>query len=188
MKVEENMVAFAIKNAKEKCKNELKLLGIEIEVPKTPFVELRFPEVYDILKKNGKDIYGEDLDSEAEKILWNYVKNKYNVDFYFFNRFPHKIKPFYVMEVDEEPEWARSVDLNFRGMEREHRYEKILKNIKEREMDPKNVEWFTKFFKYGAPPHGGFAIGIERFTQVLLGLANIREATLFPRDPERTTP
>lgn len=194
MKVEENMVAFAIKNAKEKCENELKLLGIEIEVPKIPFVELRFPEIYDILKKNGKDIYGEDLDSEAEKILWNYVKNEYNVDFYFFNRFPHKIKPFYVMEVDEEPEWARSVDLNFKGMEmssggqREHRYEKILKNIKERKIDPKTVEWFTKFFKYGAPPHGGFAIGIERFTQVLLGLANIREATLFPRDPERTTP
>lgn len=194
MRVEEQLVVSAIKNVIEKCKNELDLLGVNLKIPKTPFPELRFPEIYDILKKHGKDIYGEDLDSEAEKILWEYAKKEYNADFYFFNRFPHKIKPFYVMEVDENPEWARSVDLNFKGMEmssggqREHRYEKLTKNIKERKMNAENVEWFTKFFKYGAPPHGGFAVGIERFTQMLLNLPNIRDATLFPRDPERTTP
>lgn len=194
MRVEEQLVVSAIKNVLDKCKNELDLLGIKLKVPKTPFPELRFPEIYDILKKKGKDIYGEDLDAEAEKILWEYVKTKYNAEFYFFNRFPHKIKSFYVMEEDKNPEWAKSVDLNFRGMEmssggqREHRYEKIIKNIKERGMSLKSVEWFTKFFKYGAPPHGGFAIGIERLTQVLLGLQNIREATLFPRDTERLSP
>ncbi|MCK4552866.1 aspartate--tRNA(Asn) ligase, partial [Candidatus Pacearchaeota archaeon] len=87
-----------------------------------------------------------------------------------------------------------SVDLNFRGMEmssggqREHRYEKLMKNIKDRKVNPKSVEWFTKFFKYGVPTHGGFAIGIERLTMVLLGLQNVREATLFPRDTERLVP
>ena len=98
------------------------------------------------------------------------------------------------MKVDETPEWARSVDLYFKGLElssggqREHRYDQLLKNIKEKKLDPKNIEWFTKFFKYGCPPHGGFAIGIERLTKNLLNLDNIREATLFPRDPERLVP
>ena len=195
MKVEEEMVVCAIKNVIKKCKNELDLLGVKLKVPKTPFPELRFPEIYEILKKKGKNIYGKDLDAEAEKILGDYVKKKYNSDFYFFNGFPHKIKPFYVMEGDKGKEqWAKSVDLNFRGVElssggqREHRYEKIIKNVKEKGIPPESVGWFTKFFKYGAPPHGGFAIGIERLTQVLLNLSNIRESVLFPRDTERTTP
>jgi len=194
MKLEEETVVSAIKNVINKCKNELDFLGIKLKVPKTPFPELKFPEIYDILKEHGKDVYGEDLDTEAEKILWEYVKKKYNSDFYFFNGFPHKVKPFYVMEGDENPRWSKSVDLNFRGMEissggqREHRYKKIMKNLKERGISLKSVEWFIKFFKYGAPPHGGFALGIERLTQVLLGLQNIREAALFPRDTERVTP
>ncbi len=195
MKIEEEMVVSAIKNVINRCKNELNLLGIKIKVPKIPFPELKFPEIYDILKKKGKNIYGKDLDSEAEKILWEYVKKNYNSDFYFFNGFPHKIKPFYVMEGEKGKEqWAKSVDLNFRGMElssggqREHRYEKIIKNLKERGISLKSVEWFVKFFRYGAPPHGGFAIGIERLTQVLLNLSNVREAALFPRDTERLTP
>jgi nondiscriminating aspartyl-tRNA synthetase len=195
MKIEEEMIVSAIKNVIDKCKDELNLLGIKLKVPKIPFPELKFPEIYDILKKKGKDIYGEDLDAESEKILWEHIKNKYNSDFYFFNGFPHKIKPFYVMEGSlGNEQWAKSVDLNFRGMElssggqREHRYDNIIKNIKERGMSLESVEWFTKFFKYGAPPHGGFAIGIERLTQVLLNLQNIREAVLFPRDTERTTP
>lgn len=194
MKVEEQMVVSAIKNVLEKCKKELNLFDVKLKVPKTPFPELRFPEIYDILKKKGKDVYSKDLDSEAEKILGDYVKKKYNADFYFLNGFPHKIKPFYVMEGDKDPKWAKSVDLNFKGVElssggqREHRYNKLIKNVKEKNMSLKSVEWFTKFFKYGAPPHGGFAIGIERLTQVLLGLTNIREVVLFPRDTERLTP
>ena len=74
------------------------------------------------------------------------------------------------------------------GGQREHRYSKIIKNIKDRDMTLKSVEWFTKFFRYGAPTHGGFAIGIERITMMLLGLSNVREAVLFPRDPQRLTP
>jgi len=193
MRLEEQVVIAAIKNVIKKCEKELKLLGVELKVPKTPFPELKFPEIYKILKEKGKDIYGEDLDTEAEKILWEHVKKKYKSDFYFFNGFPHSIKPFYVMEGDD-CEWAKSVDLNFKGMElssggqREHRYDKLIKNVGDRKTPQKEVEWFTKFFKYGVPPHGGFALGIERLTMVLLELQNVREATLFPRDPDRTTP
>jgi len=194
MRVEEQVIVNALKNVKEKCARELELLNIKLKIPETPFPELRFPDVYDILDKQGKDIYGEDLDSEAEKLLWEHVQKKFKSEFYFFNRFPSKIKPFYVMYVDEQPQFARSVDLNFKGLElssggqREHRYDKIIQHVKEKKMNLKSVEWFTKHFRYGAPPHGGFAIGIERLTQNLLNLNNVREAVLFARDPDRLTP
>jgi len=147
------------------------------------------------LAERGKKIeFGEDYDRESEKILADYVKEKYGSDFFFVNRFPFKAKPFYVMRVDEEPTWARSVDLVYKGLEqssggqREHRYEKIIEQIKEKGMNAESMEWFTKFFKYGAPPHGGFCLGIERFIMQLLDLGNVREAALFPRAPERLLP
>lgn len=194
MRVEEELIVSALKKTTEQCAEELALLGAELKIPPAPFPELRFPEIYDILEKKGKKIRGEDLDSEAEKILWQFVQENFDSEFYFFNRFPSKIKPFYVMCVDEEPEFARSVDLNWKGLEmssggqREHRYDKIMQQIQERRINPDSLEWFTKFFRFGVPPHGGFAIGIERFTKSLLNLPNIRQAVLFPRDPQRLTP
>ena len=192
MRLEEQVVVAGIKKAVEECKEELKLLNIELKVPKTPFPELRFPEIYEILKKEGKTIKkGEDLDAEAEEVLWKYIQKKYKTDFYFINKFPFKIKPFYVYH---EGEYAGSVDMMCKGLElssggqREHRYEVLMKNIKEKGMNQKSVEWFTKFFKYGVPSHGGFALGIERLTKALLDIDNIREATLFPRDRRRLTP
>lgn len=194
MRVEEQLVVSALKKVNEKCSEELKLLGIELKVPATPFPVLNFPEIYDILEQHGKEIRGEDPDAEAEKILWEYVQKKYKTEFYFFNRFPSKVKPFYVMRIDDDPEYARSIDLNWKGMElssggqREHRYPILMEQVREKGVSPQSVEWFTKFFKYGVPPHGGFAIGIERITMMLLNLPNIREAVLFPRDPDRVEP
>jgi aspartyl-tRNA synthetase len=127
-------------------------------------------------------------------LLGKYVKEKYKCDFYFVNRFPFAAKPFYVMKVDEEPQWARSVDLIFKGVEissggqREHRYDKIIQQIKEKKMNVNSLKWFTEVFKFGVPPMGGYSIGIERFTQQLLDISNVRETTLFPRDPERLLP
>ncbi|HDD72465.1 MAG TPA: aspartate--tRNA(Asn) ligase, partial [Candidatus Aenigmarchaeota archaeon] len=195
MRVEENLVVSALKRVKSDCKDELDLLGKKIKIPETPFPELRFPKIYDILERLGKKTeFGEDIDRESERMLWEYVKKKYNSDFFFINRFPFKAKPFYVMRVDEDPQWARSVDLIMKdselssGGQREHRYEKIIQQVKEKGMSLESVEWFTKFFKYGVPPHGGFNIGIERLTQQILDIKNIREAVLFPRTPERFLP
>ena len=98
MRVEEGVIVAAIKNVKEKCSAELELLDVKLKIPETPFPELKFPQIYDILSKEGKDMYGEDPDAEAERILWAYVQKKYKSQFYFFNRFPFKIKPFYVMK------------------------------------------------------------------------------------------
>ena len=195
MRVEEELIVNAIKKVKKDCREELRLLNKEIKIPKTPFPELKFPEIYDILRERGKKIkFGEDYDRESEMLLSEYVKDKYKSEFFFVNRFPSKAKPFYVMKVDEDPKWARSVDLLFKGLElssggqREHRYTKLVEQIKEKGMKLENMKWFTEFFRYGAPPMGGFNIGIERLTMQLLDLENIREASLFPRAPERLLP
>jgi len=195
MKLEEKMVVYTIKKVMKECREELKKLDKKIKLPKIPFPELRFPKIYDILKEYGKKLpFGSDLDRESEKILSQYIKEKYGSDFLFVNHFPSKTKPFYVMRVDEEPEWARSVDLIFKGMEqssggqREHRYEKIIQQAKEKGISIDSIKWFTEHFKYGAPPMGGFCIGLERFTMQLLDLGNIKEAVLFPRYMTRILP
>ncbi len=195
MRVEEQVIISAFEKVNSECKQELETLGATLKIPKAPFPEINFPEIYEILGKMGKKIkIGEDLDAEAEKLLWRHVQEKYpGTEFYFLNKFPFKVKPFYVY-CEEGEKYARSTDLYYRGMEmssggqRENRYDKLIKNVKERNLPLKSVDWFTKFFKYGVPSHGGFALGIERITMVLLGLENIREAVLFARDPGRLTP
>ena len=195
MRIEENIVVSAFKRVAKDCKPELETLGVKVTVPEAPFPELNFPEIYDILEKMGKKVpFEEDVDREGELLLAKHVKKKYNHEFFFINRFPFKKKPFYVMRVDDDPRWARSVDMVFKGLEmssggqREHRYEKIMQQVKEKKMDPAGVEWFTKFFRFSAPPHGGFCIGLERITQQLLDIKNIRDVVLFPRTPERFLP
>ncbi|MEM5777739.1 MAG: aspartate--tRNA(Asn) ligase [Candidatus Aenigmatarchaeota archaeon] len=195
MKVEQELTVSAIKKVKQDCEKELELLEVDLQVPKLPFPVLEFPKVYDILAEFGKKYdVGEDYDRESEVVLWKYVKEKYKADFFFVNRFPFAVKPFYVMRVDEEPIWARSVDMIYKGVElssggqREHRYEKLIEQVKEKKMNLDSVEWFVKFFKYGAPTLGGFAVGLERLTMQMLDVKNVREAVLFPRTPERLLP
>jgi nondiscriminating aspartyl-tRNA synthetase len=195
MRVEEELVISAVKRVREDCGRELEVLGIDANPPRTPFPEMRFPQIYEILEEYGKKIpIGSELDKEEETLLSKHVQEKHKSEAYFINRFPSKTKPFYVMRVDEEPEWARSVDLVYRDLEqssggqREHRYEKIMQQLNEKQMNPEGMKWFTEFFKFGVPPHGGFCLGIERFTMSLLRKENLRETTLFPRTPERLLP
>ena len=192
IKVEQEVIYQMIKGVIKENQKELKVLNLNLKLPKKPFPVLKFPGIYNILEKIGeKTKYGEEYSHEGERKLGEYVKRKYDSDFFFVKNFPEKVKPFYVFKEDK---WARSVDLIFKGMEmssggqREHRYNKLMNNIKEMKMNQKHLEWFTKFFKYGAPTLGGFSLGIERLTMKLLNLDNIREAVLFPRDPERLLP
>ncbi len=195
MRIEEQVIISAFRKVNESCQAELKELQIKLKIPKAPFLELKFPEVYSILEKmNKKKQIGDTLDTEDDKLLWEYIQKEYPAcEFYFINGFPFAHKPFYVMN-NENSKYARSVDLYYKGIEmssggqREHRYNKLIDAIKEKKLNPKSVEWFTKFFKYGVPPHGGFALGIERITMALLDLDNIRKAVLFPRDSERFSP
>jgi len=195
MRLEEDMVASGIRHVVKTCPDELGLLKAELEVPKTPFPEIQFPEVYSVLKGKGKFLpRGEDLDEESKDILAAYAKEEFGTEYFYANRFPSKAKPFYVMRYDDEPEFARSTDFFHGSLElssggqREHRYDKIIEQIKEKGMDAKALSWFTEPFRYGVPPHGGFSFGLERFVARLLGLENIKEAALFPRDPDRLQP
>jgi nondiscriminating aspartyl-tRNA synthetase len=194
-RVEEQLVAHALGRVSSECKTELELLGKRLEKPSTPFPEIRFPQIYEILKEYGKEIpFGEDLNREGELTLSKYMFEKTKNDFFFINRFPFNVKPFYVMRVDDDPTWARSVDLVYRGVElssggqREHRYEKLMEQVRLKNLTESEISWFTENFKYGVPPHGGFSIGIERLTKQILGIENLREAVLFPRTPERLKP
>ncbi|MBI2545094.1 MAG: aspartate--tRNA(Asn) ligase [Candidatus Aenigmarchaeota archaeon] len=195
MRVEEGMVVHALEKVKKDCAEQLETLGKTITIPKTPFPELQFPKIYDILKEIGKPIgKDEDMNREAEEALGNYVKEKFKSEFFFVNRFPSAVKPFYVMRVDDEPRYARSIDMIFRGTElssggqREHRYDKLISQAKEKGMNLEFLKWFTEVFRYGVPTMGGFSLGIERFVMKLLDLENVRESTLFPRDTQRIIP
>jgi nondiscriminating aspartyl-tRNA synthetase len=195
MRVQESMVAAGIKSAIEDCSEELTLLKLKLEPPAVPFPEITFPESYEILKKLGKNLpRGQDIDEASQRAVAAHVKEETGSDFFFLNRFPSAAKPFYVMRVDDEPEFARSVDLVYKGLElssggqREHRHDKIVAQIKEKGYDFEALKWFTEPFRYGVPPHGGYSFGIERFVAYLLGMPNIKEATLFPRDPETLQP
>jgi aspartyl-tRNA synthetase len=195
MKLEEEMVVHGIRQVMDGCADELSLLKLDLKVPKTPFPVISFPEVYDILKAKGKSLpRGEDLDEESKDLLATYSKREFGSDFFFVNRFPSAPKPFYIMRYDDDPEFARSTDFFFRSLElssggqREHRHDKIMAQIREKKMEESGLRWFTEPFRYGVPPHGGYSFGIERFTAYLLGIQNIKEAVLFPRDPERLQP
>ncbi|MDA4118168.1 MAG: aspartate--tRNA(Asn) ligase [Thaumarchaeota archaeon] len=195
MRIEEGMVVYAIRRANELCSRELALLHVHLDEPKTPFPELSFPDIYETLKAWGHELPPDrDLDRESEKLLTDFVKREHGSDFFFINRFPSAVKPFYVMRVDDDPRFARSVDMVFKGLElssggqREHRHDKIVQQIAEKGLDLDGLRWFTEPFRYGVPPHGGFSLGVERFTATLLGIENVKEAALFPRDPERLQP
>ncbi len=194
-RTEEEMMAAAFRKIINESNEEIELLGAKLEIPSTPFPEIRFPEVYDILNEYGKKVlFGEEPDREGEAILAKHVKEKTGSDIFFMSRFPFNVKPFYVMRVDEDPRWARSVDMIYRGMElssggqREHRHPKLMEQVKIKGMKESEIAWFTDNFKYGVPPHGGFAVGIERTVMQMLAVENIREVCLFPRTPERLRP
>jgi aspartyl-tRNA synthetase (EC 6.1.1.12) len=166
-------------------------LEIPGEVPKIPI-----RKAYEILDSEFKKHipYGEDLDSEGEKLLGQYVKERFKSDLVFVTEYPWKVRPFYTMRKEDEPEWTYSFDGLMRGLEvvtggqREHRYERLVENVKDKGMNPKNFEFYLNFFKHGAPPHGGAGLGLERITMQSLKLENIREARLLPRDPETLLP
>jgi aspartyl-tRNA synthetase len=195
MRVQEKMVAHGIRKLRDVCSDELAVLKLEPEVPKTPFPEVAFPEVYEVLEGLGRKLpRNQDIDEASQRALADHVKETTGSDFFFLNRFPFAPKPFYIMRVDEDPEFARSTDLVFKGLElssggqREHRHEKIVSQIREKGMNEEGLKWFTEPFRYGVPPHGGYSFGIERFVAYTLNLPNIKEATLFPRDPETLQP
>ncbi len=162
-----------------------------IAAGKIPRVSLR--EVQEvILKEFGRDERSEkDLTPQDEQDLCKWAKEKHGSDFVTVTHFPTGAKPFYTKPDPKDPQYSLSYDLLFRGVEiasgsqRINDYDQLVESIKSRGMDPKHFEMYLMAFKFGMSPEGGFSFGLERITMHVLNLANIREASLFPRDMER---
>ena len=154
-------------------------------------------EAYAILKAQDYALPPErkgDIDPGGERLLGKYVKEKYGNDFVFVTDWPISVRPFYHMRYEDNPNLTKSFDLLGSGLEittgaqREHRYDVLLKQAKEKGLNAEPIQFYLDFFKYGCPPHGGFGMGLNRFLMVLLGLGNVREATYLFRGPNRLSP
>lgn len=193
MDMEENLLKYILNKIEEDGEKYIKLLNVEIPKINYKIPRLRFSEAIKILEKeyNKSELDG-DLDPEAEKLICKYAKETLGCDFVFLTHYPRKKRPMYTMPSNETE--TRSFDLLFRGIEittggqRIHEYDMLINNIKYKGLSPENYESYTSIFKYGIPPHGGLAIGLERITAQLIGLENVREASLIPRDRTRLIP
>ncbi len=188
----ESVIVNILKSAQEKTKEILKEYGVS-EIAFGSIPRLKLSEAQEIIfKEFGRDSRGEkDLAPQDEIDICKWALEKHGSDLVTITHFPTKKRAFYTMPDPTEPENSLSFDILFRGVEissgsqRIHEYSKILDAIKDRGMDPKNFALYLQAFEYGMPPEGGFSFGLERITMHILGLANVREASLFPRDMER---
>lgn len=194
MDIEEGYINHLFKHLKAACKKELDMFEVDlsnkVEIPRIPLGEAQ-----DILlKKYNKRSPVGNLDAEGEVLFSRYVMEIYRSDFVFLTEYPVSKRPLYAMPDPENPELTKSFDLLYKGLEittggqRIHDYTMLKENIIKFGLNPEDFSFYLNSFKYGMPPHGGFAIGLERLTMKILNLANIREATLLPRDVNRLEP
>ena len=183
-------VQHIVKKVIEKNSKELEILKVELKVPKTKF--LTFEETKKVLKENGIKIGEDDLTGEAERKLDEIFPDT----ILFVTDWPMSGKPFYIMPKGEKAnaKLSEGFDAIYKGMEissggqRIHIPKLLEERLKLKGMDPKDFKDYIDSFRYGAPPHAGWSIGIERFTQVLLQMPNVREVCMFPRDRDRIIP
>ncbi|GAA0282950.1 aspartate--tRNA(Asn) ligase [Halobacterium noricense] len=195
MDICEGTLQAAYSAVEENCQEELEALGLaeEFEAPSGDFPRLTYEEAIERINATGELdeqlVWGDDLPTEGEKALGVDVGGHY-----FVTDWPSEIKPFYIQDDDDDPELSKGFDLMHPRMElvsggqREHRYDALVEGFKQQGLDPDQFEYYTKMFKYGMPPHAGWAYGVERLVMTMLDLDNIREAVLFPRDRQRLSP
>ncbi|MBQ9491126.1 MAG: aspartate--tRNA(Asn) ligase [Lachnospiraceae bacterium] len=195
MKLEEELLTDMLRAVKEAYGEEIKeLFGKEVIVPTTPFPVIDLQELYAALEKEYGYVAPEeekgDLTTEAEQLSFRYAQEKFGHEFLFVTGYSVDKRPFYHMR--DEQGMPQGYDLIWRGVEittgaqREHRYEILKKQAQEKGLD-QDVQFYLEFFKYGCPPHGGFGLGVDRMTMLLLDVS-IKEAMFLFRGPNRLTP
>jgi nondiscriminating aspartyl-tRNA synthetase len=190
MRVCEITIKNVFSDLEKKCAKELKLLKVAPPKIRKKIPSLKLREAQEIIfERTKKDKRKEpDLDPEDEKEICNFAKEKYDSELIFITHYPVEKRPFYTFADPKDPKYTLSFDLLFKGLEivtggqRINDYQILLENIKKWGNNPKDFQFYLQSFKYGMPPEGGFAIGLERLTKQILNLENIREASLFPRD------
>ena len=194
MDLEEGFLDYLFKHLNKVCKKELEMYKVELpnEV-KIPRITLEESHKILLEKYNKKSPIG-NIDAKGEELICDYVKKEYGTEFVFLTKYPVAKRPMYTMPDDEDKTLTKSFDLIYDGLEittggqRINDYEMLKENIIKFGLNPEDFDFYLDTFKYGMPPHGGFAIGLERLTMKILKLSNIREATLVPRDMKRLTP
>lgn len=194
LELETGLLKHIFKKLREQNEEELKLFNAQIpDIENIPRLTLK--EATEILKKDfGKPVIGLDLDAEGERLITEYARKKWGTELVFVTHYPLGKRPMYTYPDPANPELSLTFDLVFRGLEittggqRIHNYQMLVEKIRERGLNPDDFSYYLDVFKFGMPPHGGFAIGAERLVSRILNLPNIRMASLFPRDRHHLHP
>lgn len=190
MDILESLILEVYKFTSSNCKKEQELIGHTIEVPKNPFERITYFEALEELKSKGEKIeFGDDLLDSHLRIIGNN-----HPGFFFLTDWPMKLKPFYIREKDDDPTLSRSFDLQYGYLElssggtRLHNKEILKARLKEQGLDPAQFSDHLQTFDWGMPPHSGWGMGLDRLMTTLIGIDNVREVVLYPRDPDRLKP
>jgi len=192
MRLLEDLIIHLYRSVQDQCAGPLEALGItEFALPTAPFERLPYPDAIEMAARmTGEPItYGDDIGTIAEKAIGEEMGAHY-----FITDWPTAIKPYYAMPCENDPSVCKAFDLMHPRMElssgaaRVHQHDLLVHQIRAKGLSPENFEFYLQPFRYGMPPHAGWGLGAERLVMTMLGLANIREAVLFPRDRHRMTP
>jgi nondiscriminating aspartyl-tRNA synthetase len=174
--------------------------GVELSAPNVPFPRIALADAKLLLEEHGHDGGGggldpnHDLDPPSERALSAILAEQSGSEFVFVTDYPTSVRPFYHMRHQDQPTLTKSFDLLWRGIElttgaqREHRYEQLLAQAREKRVEVDPIQYYLDFFRYGAPPHGGFGFGLTRLLMQMLGQDNVREVTFLYRGPNRLEP
>ena len=195
MDFEEDLLIAGLSKVKEEYGEEIKkVFNVDIVVPTKPFPRIKLEELYKALEEkynfhmDFEDVG--DMNNESEKLASKYIKEKYNHEFVFITDFSVNKRPFYHMRKDGIPQ---GYDLIWKGCEittgaqREHRYDILKKQAEEKGLG-EDIKFYQDFFKYGCPPHGGFALGVDRLTMLMLETGSLKETMFIFRGPNRIEP
>ena len=197
MSFEERWLAHTLALVKETHGEQIaSTFGIELVVPDVPFPRITLEHAKQLLREAGHDAppAGHDLDPPSERALSAIVKQQHGHEFTFVTDYPTSVRPFYHMRYEDRPTVTKSFDLLWRGIElttgaqREHRYEQLLAQADEKKVDVEAISYYLDFFRFGAPPHGGFGFGLTRLLMQMLVQENVREVTFLYRGPHRLEP
>lgn len=192
-KFEQEMMKSMLKGVKEKYGEEIqKIFGVEVKLHEGDFPYISVKDAKEKLAKAGVDSKDEeDFSPEEERAICEIMEKETGCEFLFIIDYPHKRRAFYHMKNEENPELALGFDLFWKGLEittgaqREHRLQNLKENATERGMSEESLKDYFEYFRYGCPPHGGFAIGTERLLMKLLEYTSILETTYLPNTPNR---
>ncbi|KAL9260968.1 Aspartate--tRNA ligase 2, cytoplasmic-like protein [Drosera capensis] len=199
MDVVDRLFVAIFDSLNESCKKELESIGRQYPFEPLKYLrktlKLTFKEGVEMLKEAGVEVDSlGDLNTESERKLGQLVFEKYKTEFYILHRYPLAVRPFYTMPCYDDPAYSNSFDVFIRGEEiisgaqRVHDPEFLKQRAESCGIDVKTISTYIDSFRYGAPPHGGFGVGLERVVMLYCALNNIRKTSLYPRDPLRIAP